>query len=522
MAFYDGLFEELKKTFYSEREARVEINKNKQLSTTTPAILTTEPDVVLTDVSHQFTIGSQVDFILTRRNELIKQWRSAVYLPEVDEAVGEIINEALVFEEDDSIPIELDLEDLELHDNMKEKIKESFEKILGLLDFSKKGPMLFRQWYVDGVINFECVYDNKRTKEGIQKIILLSPFDFFKIKDITSGKTEFFFSNRLSNDMYNRPNFNLIQLMNHAPTELKYKDEQITQVASDVQSLDRLFSVSNINKAIKVINQVGLIEDSIIIYRITRAPDKKAFYIDTGRLPKGQAEQYINTMMNKHRNKLSYNVETGQIENRKRVVAMSQDFWLSRNAEGRGTQIETIQGTGQELRDIADLDYFYEKMYRALNVPVNRRNKTESRTPNLNSQQVDIEREEIKFFKFVLQLRKQFNGIFRDMLKKDLISTKIVSLEDWYKIKDKLKFKYKNNNEYAEMKKLQVFETRMNIAALADSLVESRLVSRAWVRREVLNQNEEETKEIDKELEKEKAEEPPEEEENGGSGPPEK
>lgn len=525
MAWYDKLneaggviAEELKRTFYSDKEAKQELVRNKSLSTTTPAILSQEPDLILTDTSQQYTLGSTVDYILTMRNALIKQWRNATFVPEVDEAIQEIVNEALVFEENGDLPIELDLEDIDVPDKLKKQIIESFAKIMIVLDFSKRGHEIFRQWYIDGILNLECVYDNNDRKAGIKKIILLNPFDFFKVKDMSTGKIEYFYSNRLNSELYNKPTFNLLQLQMDSKEELRYKDEQITQITSGVNSVDKLFSISHLNKAMKVVNQVSLIEDSIIIYRITRAPEKKAFYIDTGRLPKGKAEQYLTTMMNKHRNKLVYNVETGTIENRKKSIALFEDFWLTRNSEGRGTEIETIQGTGSELRDIADLDYFYDKMYRALSVPTTRRQKSESRFTGIGSQNVDIEREEIKFFKFILNVRKRFNELFKDLLKKELITSLVISVDDWNKIREKIKFKYINNNEYSEMKKLLVFESRMNIAQLTTDLVENKMVSKAWVRKEVLNQTEEEMKEMDKEIEEEQEKDPDDEEDGFGGG----
>lgn len=504
MGIFTNLYETLEKSFYSDRDAKLTITRNKNLSTTTPEILTPIPDVIISDVTTNHMLGGQFDFILTKRNDLIRQWRNATYLPEVDEAIQEIINEALVFDEDETLPINIILDDLETTDQLKEKITEKFEKIMKLLEFTKRGEDLFKQWYVDGIINFEVVYNNKKRRDGIQKIILLNPYDFFKIKDITTGIVEFFYNNRLSSQGYDRAQeFNLIQLQQMAPRELKYKDEQITQIGSGFHSIDKLFSISNLNKAVKVINQVSLIEDSLIIYRITRAPEKKAFYIDTGRMPKAKAEQYIKQMMQKHRNKLNYNTQTGLLENNKKSIALQEDYWMARNAEGRGTQIETIQGTGQELRDIADLDYFYDKMYRALNVPVNRRKKEEARFTGMGANNVEVEREEIKFFKFVVNIRKRFNELFKDLLKKELISAEDVSYDDWEKIKDVIRFRYNNNNEYSEMKKLMVFESRMNIAAAADALVETHLISKAWVRREVLNQSEDEIKEMDKEIETE-------------------
>lgn len=510
------LSEELKKTFYSSRESKDEVGRNDALSTTTPAALAQEPDMVLSDVSYNYVLGGQIDFILTQRNNLIRKWREVTYLPEVDEAIQEICNEALVFDEEEVYPFEISMEDLEITDALKEKIEASFTKIMNLLDFMNKGEELFKNWYVDGVLNFEAVYDNKKIKEGIKKIIMLPPFDFFKIKDINSGEITFFYSNRLSSDRYNAKSVTLLQLMNTAREELKYKPEQITQITSGVPSRDRLFSISNINKAMKAINQVTLIEDSILIYRITRAPEKKVFYIDTGKMPKGKAEQYIKNMMTKHRNRMIYNATDGTIENRKERVSIQEDFWLPRSIDGRGTQIETLPGTGTELGEIEDLNFFYDKLYRALNVPVNRRDRRESRSIGLTPNNLELEKEELKFNKFIFQLRKRFILGIKDLLKKDLLSTNTVSLEDWHKIKDKVLFIFKNNNEYAEMKKLQVFDSRMNIAQTALQLKEEKVVSAMWIRKEVMNQTDEEIKQIDKEIEEELAKYPDEEEGGGG------
>lgn len=520
MGIFSNLTEELKRTIYSGAEARQETGLKRKLSTTTPDPLLHEPDVILTDVQFNHYLGAQAEFIITQRNMLIRQWRQSTFLPEVDEAIQEILNEALVFEEDDSLPIELNMDDFEAPDNIKKSIEEAFAKILRLLDFRNQGSEIFRQWYVDGVVNLEVVYDNASLKSGIQRIKLLTPFDFYKVKDIKTNEITYFYNTKLSADMYKRQDFTLQGLLHDAEDKLIYKPEQVTQITSGVTSVDKLFSISPINKAMKTINQVSLIEDSLLIYRITRSPDKKAFYIDTGRLPKDRAEQYINQMMQKHRNKINYNRETGTIENEKKTISVMEDYWMGRSSEGRGTQIETISGTGQELRDIADLDYFYNKMWRALQVPINRRNKEESRMVGLSSANFDIEREEIKFHKYTVQLRKKFNEIFRDLLKKELISTKVTELKDWKEWKENIRFVYKNNSEYAEMKKLQVFESRMNIAALTTDLLEQHIISKEWIKREVMNQTEEEIAEIQKEIDADKAEEPDEEEgeKKGGFG----
>lgn len=508
MIILNNLFEELKKTFYSARESKLEIGRSKHLSQSTPELLVREPDVIPTDVAYNFVLGGAVEYILAERNRLIKEWRSVTFLPEVDEAVQEICNESLV-NENYELPFELNLDDLEVTEQLKKKIFDLHEKTLNLLDFKNKGSELFKQWYVDGVLNFECVYDNVHIKKGIQKIILLPPFDFFKIKNIKTGKVNFFINTSLSSESSSNSLPSLLQLQDSS--EIRYEPEQITQVNSGVYSMDRLFSISHISKAMKVINQVQLIEDAIIIYRITRAPEKKVFYIDTGRLPKGKAEQYIQTLMSKHRNKSTYNVETGQLENRKKTVSLLEDYWLPRSADGRGTQIETLPGSGQDLGEIQDLEFFYKKLYRALNVPSQRRDP-ESRFSAVNSNNVEVENNEIKFNKFILQLRLKFNYLFLDLLKKELISTKTFTLDDWQKYNQNIKFVYKNNNDYAEAKKLMNIESKLNIATAATQLADEKIVTKQWIKEEILGFSEDTIKELDKQENEEKKKYPNEEE----------
>ena len=510
MAIKD-LFEELGKTFYSGKEAKIEIGQQKNLSQSTPIGMIGETDVINTDFSNSFTIGGQVDYILAQRNVLIKQWRKAVYQPEVSDAIQEIVNEAMVFSDSKAIPFELQLDDVETTDKVKEQIQDSFDKILKLLDFNKRGYDIFEQWYTDGVLNLEVVYDNKKVKEGIKKVIMLSPFSFFKKKNVTTGESEFFYNTQMAAASSSQ-SFNLGQM--HQEAEIKYKPEQITQVGSGVTSEDKLFSVSHLNKAMKVLNQLQLIEDSVIIYRITRAPEKKVFYIDVGRAGKAKAEQYIQGMMNKYRNKLTYNIETGEVDNRKNAISVQEDYWLPRTADGKGTEVEQLQGTGADLGELADIEYFQSKLFRALNVPDSRGSKgNESQTQLVTGNQFDVEKQELKFFKFVVRLRKKFNEVFMDLMKKELISTKVLKLSEWNVLKESIFIKYVNNNEFAEAKKLMNLSSKMDIASTATSLVDEGLVSKQWILETILGFNEEEIKKIKKEREKEAAEEPQEDDE---------
>lgn len=328
MKIFEPLTESLKRTFYSDKEAKQDIYAKNSFSTSTPPQYQEESDTVLSDVSYSYAFGRPIDHILTNRNALIRQWRNATKFPEVDEAIEEIVNEALVFEENNESPIKLDLDAIDVTENLKDKIRKSFDKINNLLEFDLNGSDLFRQWYTDGVLNLEVVYNNVHLTEGIKKIIVLPPFDFFKIRYIDSGTYEYFFNPRMQ-DYYNRGYSPSLQTLHHE-AEIRYKPEQITQVTSGMYSTDRMFSISYLHKCLKVLNQLSLIEDAIVISRVTRAPEKKVFYIDTGRLPRAKAEAYIQQLMMKHRNQMSYNFETGSVENRKKSISLLEDFWIPR------------------------------------------------------------------------------------------------------------------------------------------------------------------------------------------------
>lgn len=329
MGFWNRLTEALKSPVYSDKELKQIQHDDKYSSASTPPAYQEEPDTIMSDLSYSYTFGQPIEHILANRNALIRQWRDVSSVPEVDEAVEEIVDEALVFEETDELPVQLDLDDLNITNNLKNKIFDSFEKILNLLDFNISGGDLFRQWYIDGVLNLEVAYNNKHITQGIKKLILLPPFDFYKIKYPETGQTEFFYNPRLS-DFYKRGN-NFTTLKDlHENSEIRYQPDQITQITSGRYSTDRTFSISYLHKCLKVVNQLSLIEDSIVISRVTRAPEKKVFYIDTGRLPRAKAEAYIQNLMNKHRNQMSYNYSTGAVENRKKSISLLEDFWIPR------------------------------------------------------------------------------------------------------------------------------------------------------------------------------------------------
>lgn len=286
-----------------------------------------------------------------------------------------------------------------------------------------------------------------------------------------------------------------------ADAEIRYTPDQITQVTSGRYSTDKAFSISYLHKCLKVVNQVSLIEDSIVISRVTRAPEKKVFYIDTGRLPRAKAEAYIQNLMNKHRNQMSYNYDTGAVDNRKKSISLLEDFWIPRSADGKGTEIDTVGGGDALSEKIEDLEWFYHKLYRSLDVPSNRREK-ESPFTAVSANNLDVEREEIKFFKSIIKKRKQFNRLFYDLLKKDLLSSKIFTLNDWNRINKNIKIKYKNNNDYAHSKYLANLESKMSIAETALAMAEEfQMFSKDWVFRNVMDFTDDEIRIMKKEVE---------------------
>jgi hypothetical protein len=482
------LLEKLSRPFYSSKEASLDSSKGTtQLSTPEyqeNPYITYDPFSLYTN-----NLMEQVSSAKTV-NEFIKRWRQAAMLPEVDDALQEITSEAVTFDEKEKV-VSLDLEALELPEAIKKKMEESFDRVLFLLDFNSRGDEIFKQWYVDGIISFEVVYREKELKEGIQKLILLSPFNFFKIKDEKTGMMKYFF--------HKKPSYDIVKDLGNA--DKTYFDEQISQINSGIWDTDKKFTLSFLQKALKVINQLSLIEDSLVIFRITRSPERRVFYIDTGNLPKTKAEEYVKSLISKYRQKRIYNTDSGTVENKSRQISILEDFWfpVSQTASGqRGTRVETLQGQNPGFNTFEDINYFVKKVYKALNVPPNRTNNDDRLQI---SSGVDIERDELKFFKYILKLRRKFNNLFVDLLKKDLISKEVFSIEDWNTVQEKIGFKYANSNEFSEIKKLQLLDLKTNAANGALPLMEAGLIDEFYVQREYLMLSEDEIKEIGTRLE---------------------
>ena len=478
---YNKLSEALKYGFYSRKEIEIQ-DAIDSTQTTLPhqeetAYANYDPFSAYT--SSQF---GQQNVWSANKNDMILKYRQASYLPEVDSAISDISNEAICYDEIEDT-IKLNLADIELPDPIKNKITESFENILQLMDFNERGDELFKQWFVDGQLNFETCFDNNRIREGIKKLVLMTPFNLQTYIDTNTKQKKYYYGDLTPTTSYRN-------MMN----EKSYLEEQVTHVNSGVWSMDRKFPISYLNPALKSINQLNLIEDSLVIYRITRSPEKLAFYIATGKLPKAQAESYINSIMTKYRQKRVYNTENGTLENKNRSISILENYFFPVAADGNSSRVETVAGSSPNFTSFEDVDYFLNKVYKALHVPLNRRAPDSRTTINTS---VDIEKEEVRFFKFILKLRKRFNYLFIDLMKKDLLAKNVMSVEDWNLIKEKIKFTYSNSNEYSEIKSNQVMGMRIDGANGAIGLVDQGVISTKFVQEKILRLTEDEIEEIE-------------------------
>jgi Bacteriophage T4-like portal protein (Gp20) len=455
----------------------------------------TDGALVVGAEGNHYGITIDIEGQVKTENELIRRYREIAKLQEVDSAIEDIVNESIVTDDED-YPVKLSLDLLQVPNNIKKKFQEEFIELLNLLDFNEKGHDIFRQWYVDGRLYAHILFEKDNTKEGIAEIRFIDPRKIKKIKQI----------NRTRNPQG-------IEVISSVEEYYVYNEKGITEnnVSGVKMSLDSIvlcgsgnidgntgMMVGNLDKAIKPANQLKMIEDSIVIYRITRAPERRVFYIDVGNLPKHKAEQYVSDMMNKFKNKLVYDAHTGEVADSKRHMSMMEDFWMPRREGGKGTEITTLPG-GQGLNQLDDLEYFKKKLQLALNVPMSR---TKEETGFTIGQSQTITRDEIKFAKFIGKLRMKFSSLFTDLLKIQLIAKGIIGLQDWKDIKIKIRYDYIQDNHFSELKDIEVLQMKLGALQLVDQYC-GKYYSKAWIQRNVLHMDEEEIEDIANEIEEE-------------------
>lgn len=457
--------------------------------------------------------GSYVDIEGVYRTEfdLIKRYREMALHPEVDSAIEDIVNEAIVSDTNDS-PIEIELSNLNASDGIKNIIRKEFKYILELLDFDKKSHEIYRNWYIDGRIHYHKLIDLKHPEKGIQELRFI---DALKIRYIRQQKkankdTYVVSSNRDQNNPLDFEFPEIEEYFDYNPKMsypagpggsssssvgggIKIARDAIAYTTSGLVDRNKGTTLSYLNKAIKSLNQLRMIEDALVIYRLSRAPERRIFYIDVGNLPKVKAEQYLRDVMMRYRNKLVYDASTGEIRDDKKFMSMMEDFWLPRREGGRGTEITTLPG-GQNLGEITDIEYFKKKLYRSLNVPPSRMDGEGGFNLGRSS---EILRDELKFTKFVGRLRKRFSNLFNDMLKTQLILKNIITPEDWNRMAEHIQYDFLYDNHFSELKDAELMSERLNLVATAEPYV-GRYYSQDYVRRKILRQTDQEIIDQDK------------------------
>ena len=461
--------------------------------------------------------GSYVDIEGVYRTEfdLIKRYREMALHPECDGAIEDVVNEAIVSDLYDS-PIEIELSNLNATDKLKKVIRQEFKYIKELLDFDRKAHEIFRNWYVDGRLYYHKVIDLKKPQEGIKELRYIDPM---KMRFVRQEKKKDKNSALINPSITGRDNENnsiapeieeyfVYTPKPNYPTGVysggggtkgtKISKDAITYCTSGLVDRNKGTVLSYLHKAIKALNQLRMIEDSLVIYRLSRAPERRIFYIDVGNLPKVKAEQYLRDVMMRYRNKLVYDANTGEVRDDKKFMSMLEDFWLPRREGGRGTEITTLPG-GQNLGELADIEYFQKKLYRALGVPESRIAADGGFNLGRSS---EILRDELKFAKFVGRLRKRFAQMFNDMLKTQLILKNIVTPEDWETLADHIQYDFLYDNQFAELKETEMLNERLGVLATIEPYI-GKYYSTQWVRRKVLRQTDSEMIEMDEQIEQE-------------------
>ena len=453
-----------------------------------------------------------IEGVYRTEHDRIKRYREMAIHPESDNAIEDVVNEAIVSDSYDS-PVEIELSNVNASDKLKDKIREEFRYIKELLDFDKKSHEIFRNWYIDGRLYYHKVIDLKKPEDGIKELRYIDPMKMRYIRqekkpknkdgvDLSrmDEKSKTFYPEIEEYFVYSpKPNYPLGMVSGAGGQKgVKIAKDTITYVNSGLVDRNKGTVLSYLHKAIKALNQLRMIEDSLVIYRLSRAPERRIFYIDVGNLPKVKAEQYLRDVMMRYRNKLVYDASTGEVRDDRKFMSMMEDFWLPRREGGRGTEITTLPG-GQNLGELADIEYFQKKLYRALGVP-------ESRIANDGGfnlgRSSEILRDELKFTKFVGRLRKRFANLFSDMLRTQLILKNIISTEDWDAINDHIQYDFVYDNQFSELKESELMDGRLATLATIEPYI-GKFYSQDWVRRKVLRQSDTEIKEIDEQIEQE-------------------
>ena len=481
----------------------VQVEKPEQASFALPTETIDDGAVTITQNAHY---GTYVDLEGSVRNELelITRYREMSNHPECDMAIDEIVNEAITHDVDGKV-MDINLDNLKQPETIKKKIIEEFDNIQKMLNFSNLADDLFKRWYIDGRIYYHVVVNDKDPKKGIQELRYIDPRKIRKVREIQKDRdpktgaqvirsmAEYY--------VYNDRGTTTQTFTSSVNQGLRIAPESVINVNSGLMDAKNTFVISYLHKAIKALNQLRMIEDAVVIYRLSRAPERRIFYIDVGNLPKGKAEQYMKSIMTQYRNKLVYDANTGEIRDERKHLSMLEDFWLPRREGGKGTEITTLP-PGQNLGQMEDVLYFQKKLLQSLNVPISRLDPQVGAGIMGVGKTTEVTRDEVKFSKFIQRLRNKFSRIFDDALRIQLSLKGICTVEEWDDFKESIYYDFKKDNNFAEMREAEVLRERVLTATQLDPFI-GRYYSSKWIKKNVLRMTEEEIEEMQAEIEEE-------------------
>ena len=481
----------------------VQVEKPEQASFALPTETIDDGAVTITQNAHY---GTYVDLEGSVRNELelITRYREMSNHPECDMAIDEIVNEAITHDVDGKV-MDINLDNLKQPETIKKKIIEEFDNIQKMLNFSNLADDLFKRWYIDGRIYYHVVVNDKSPKEGIKELRYIDPRKIRKVREIQKdrdSKTGAQIIKSVAEYYVYNDRGTTTQTFTAATNQgLRIAPESIINVNSGLMDAKNTFVISYLHKAIKALNQLRMIEDAVVIYRLSRAPERRIFYIDVGNLPKGKAEQYMKSIMTQYRNKLVYDANTGEIRDERKHLSMLEDFWLPRREGGKGTEITTLP-PGQNLGQMEDVLYFQKKLLQSLNVPISRLDPQVGAGIMGVGKTTEVTRDEVKFSKFIQRLRNKFSRIFDDALRIQLSLKGICTVEEWDDFKESIYYDFKKDNNFAEMREAEVLRERVLTATQLDPFI-GRYYSSKWIKKNVLRMTEEEIEEMQAEIEEE-------------------
>ena len=429
--------------------------------------------------------------------DLVAKYRTMALVPECDSAIEDIVNESISCNDLDA-PVAINLDRIEkMSDGIKKKVRAEFDEVLSLMGFRDMSHDIFRKWYVDGRIYYHKMVDPKNPKRGLQGLRAIDPQKIRKIREVEKKKDEKTQVEVIKNIdeyyLFNDQGFD--KSGNNTGQTVRIHPDAVCHVTSGLLDYNKTIIVGYLHKAMKSVNQLRMLEDALVIYRISRAPERRIFYIDVGNLPKARAEQYLKEVQTSYRNKLVYNADTGEIKDDRKHMNMLEDFWLPRREGGRGTEISTLPG-GQNLGEIDDILYFQKKLYKSLNVPISR---METETAFAIGRATEISRDEVKFSRFVDRLRTKFSRIFDDVLRTQLLLKNIITDDDWNSYKEYISYDYQKDGHFVELKDAEILRERVSTLEQLDQFV-GKYYSEDWIRKNVLRQSEAEIQQIDKEI----------------------